>query len=304
MSEAAEDIADWAEQTGEDIGTWASNTAKDIKDWYIQADKDINEFVDSTGKLLGGFAIATGKAIGKWLDDTWSDIENWFDETKTNVGNWWNKVWDIKTWTTGWGKVQAWFGALKTDVQKWFDNLNIGSFWSKLWDPKAWKSGWSSVKAWFDNLGSDIAKWFSNLWDDISNWWKNLWTGKKSTVTKNGDSGSVSTSVGHKPNFSYRGYATGGIIDREQIARIGEGGKREAIIPLENATAMQPFVDAVANGIIQGFAPTLAVASGPSAASLPPMYIGTLIADDRGIEELYKKFELIEAKENVRRVSR
>ena len=304
VSEATEDIADWAEQTGEDIGTWASNTAKDIKDWYIQADKDINEFVDSTGKLLGGFAIATGKAIGKWLDDTWSDIENWFDETKTNVGNWWNKVWDIKTWTTGWGKVQAWFGALKTDVQKWFDNLNIGSFWSKLWDTKAWKSGWSSVKTWFDNLGSDIAKWFSNLWDDVSNWWKNLWTGKKSTVTKNGDSGSVSTSVGNKPNFSYRGYATGGIIDREQIARIGEGGKREAIIPLENATAMQPFVDAVANGIIQGLAPTLAVASGPSAASLPPMYIGTLIADDRGIEELYKKFELIEAKENVRRVSR
>lgn len=312
---AAKPIADWVYNTSVSVYNWTINTAKDlgkwVKDtsvsiynWTINTAKSIGNFFDDTTTVIGGFAIATGKAIGKWLDDTWANTEAWFNDTKTNVGNWWNKVWDVNAWATGWNKVKSWFVKLDTDIDGWFENLDIKGFWDKLWNPKAWKSGWSSVKSWFTDLGKSIANWFSGLWDDISKWWTNLWSGKKSTLNKNGDSSSVSTSTGNKPSFSYRGYATGGIINREQIARIGEGNKREAIIPLENASAMQPFVDAVANGIIQGLAPTLAVAGGPSAASLPPMYVGTLIADDRGIEELYKKFELIEAKENIRRVNR
>ena len=58
------------------------------------------------------------------------------------------------------------------------------------------------------------------------------------------------------------GHSTGGVFNREHIAKFAEGNKAEAIIPLENRSAMQPFVDAIANGITQSLMPTLATIAG------------------------------------------
>lgn len=46
---------------------------------------------------------------------------------------------------------------------------------------------------------------------------------------------------------AYRGvgYEKGGLIDHEHIAKVGEGGKREAVLPLQNKRFMAPFADAV-----------------------------------------------------------
>lgn len=44
----------------------------------------------------------------------------------------------------------------------------------------------------------------------------------------------------------YVGYETGGFINQQQVAMLGEGGKREVVIPLENRRYMKPFSDAVA----------------------------------------------------------
>ena len=41
--------------------------------------------------------------------------------------------------------------------------------------------------------------------------------------------------------------------------------------------------------------------SGGNSSELPPMYVGTLIGDDRGLKELYKRFEVIQVQENARR---
>lgn len=99
------------------------------------------------------------------------------------------------------------------------------------------------------------------------------------------------------------GHSYGGVFDREHVAKFAEKNKREAIIPLENKPAMQPFVDAVADGITRALAPTLlSVASNSGGGnSLPPMYVGTLIADDRGLKELQRKLDVISISERVRR---
>ena len=87
------------------------------------------------------------------------------------------------------------------------------------------------------------------------------------------------------------------------MGNAAEGNKAEAIIPLENNRAMQPCVDAVAGGLLQSLAPTLLQAnnSSNSTSGLPPMYVGTLIADERGLKQLSKKLELIQVQENARR---
>ena len=102
------------------------------------------------------------------------------------------------------------------------------------------------------------------------------------------------------------GHATGGVFNKEHVARFAEGNRAEAVIPLQNKTAMQPFVDAVSDGLMQTLAPMFAngASSGSTnneSESLRPLYVGTLIADERGLKELNRKMQIIQIKEDGRR---
>ena len=99
------------------------------------------------------------------------------------------------------------------------------------------------------------------------------------------------------------GHAIGGVFNKEHIARFAEGGKAEAIIPLQRKDAMQPFVDAVAVGLVSILGPMLAQnnnATPQPESALPPMYVGTLIADDTGIAELERKLRIVRVDETKR----
>jgi tape measure domain-containing protein len=87
------------------------------------------------------------------------------------------------------------------------------------------------------------------------------------------------------------GFASGGIITKDQLIRAGEGGRSEAIIPLNNGNAMDPFADAIAARI----------GGGGGGSDMPTMYVGTLIADERGLKELERKMRVIRAQEDGRR---
>lgn len=54
--------------------------------------------------------------------------------------------------------------------------------------------------------------------------------------------------MGTKPTVSVEWYAHGGIIDGATLIGVGEAGA-EAVVPLENARAMRPFAEAVAEGL-------------------------------------------------------
>lgn len=99
------------------------------------------------------------------------------------------------------------------------------------------------------------------------------------------------------------GFANGGIIDKDSIVRVGEGGRREAIVPMDNGNAMAPFADAVAQRLSSQMPQPQMQAQAMVAAPqepLRPLYVETLIADERGLKELYRKFEVIEASERRR----
>lgn len=91
------------------------------------------------------------------------------------------------------------------------------------------------------------------------------------------------SSIGH-----LAGFASGGIIGKDSIVRVGEGGRREAIVPLQNASAMKPFVDAVVNGLHgrDSF-------GGGGGGGQPTMVVHTLIADERGLRELERKLNVV-----------
>jgi tape measure domain-containing protein len=77
-----------------------------------------------------------------------------------------------------------------------------------------------------------------------------------------------------------RGLATGGIVQRDMIARIGEGNKREAIVPLERSDAVQQFARAIADELGGGRAPNYYM-------------VGTLIADNRSLTEFERRLQAV-----------
>ena len=248
------------------------------------------------GAMIGAALGSLGGLVYNKLKES-GIIDNtirWFKELGGKVSETWNKIWDPTTWKAAWTLLKGWFSNLKDRMSTWFTDrkTSVKTWWSNLWDTSNWTSGWTKIKTWFTSLKTEIQNWFSSLKTSIGNWWDGLWDGKSAKTTSTPGSFTINPSMG--------GHATGGIFNREHIARFAEGNKTEAIIPLENSRAMQPFVDAVSTGLMESLAPSL-LSSGGSSNQLPPMYVGTLIADERGIKELYKKFEVIQAQEYARK---
>lgn len=175
---------------------------------------------------------------------------------------------------------------------------------------------WDKVTAWFNNLFKEftllllkatvaLVSWVDELWDkSFSRLFGWLADGIGALKEFFGLSGSApefkeAPSKTKKPKT---GHAYGGIFDKEHIARFAEGNKREAVIPLENKNGMQPFVDAVANGITASLMPIVANISGGQ-SQLQPLYVGTLIADERSLKELQRKMSVIQMEEDNRRTT-
>ena len=266
-------ISQWFTDTFKSITDWISETKLAFKTWALNVLSDINDFVADATEVIGGFAIATALAITTWVTDTNRDFKEWSKLARQYINEAIDKILE---------RIEEF---LELDV-------SIGTFCT--------------------NTLKSIKDWASNIWDTISDKFSkaiakvkeflSVSSSASSTKISTSNAGGVTTSgTTHSGSTaSFAGHATGGIFNREHIARFAEGNKAEAIIPLENASAMRPFVDAVSQGILEGLAPVL-VQGNSSSAGLPPMYVGTLIADDRGLKQLYKKFELIQLQENARR---
>lgn len=129
--------------------------------------------------------------------------------------------------------------------------------WKKAWDGikniigGVWKAIWSVIKG-IINL----------IIDGINSLWGGIYQAVKGIVDTIGDiAGVIGKLLGQDWGFSMPDkppkipkLATGGIVVSETLARIGEGGKKEAVLPLEQNT---DWMDLLADKIAaRGAAPT------------------------------------------------
>lgn len=287
-----------------EMTTWLDTTKTNWLDRYATIKSDVSAWWDG---LKTDYSIKQEELLSElntWLSDKFTAWSNKYEELKTFLTEWWtllkedtniyfedlrtivtDKLGEVKqTWVDKWAEIKTefstWWRDLKTDIGNWLEWY----VWTPISNFFSIENFWNRIKGLLDAIKEKLAEW----WEDATSIFSSV--------------GNIATNIGGAvlTGSRYVGHADGGVFNREHIARFAEGNKAEAIIPLENASAMQPFVDAVANGIIQGLLPVMA-STGSNQSSLPPMYVGTLVADDRGLRQLYHKFEIIEAQEAARK---
>ena len=295
----------WIEDTIKQFTDWIEDVIKIFLDWVRSSVNAFNEFRNDVLAVITGFVLAALQAIAQWCTDVINTFVNWGSNIVTTVQNAFNNA---KTAIQGFFTVEGLFSAFCNNVlgiiSSWGINL-VNAIASAVSQAVARVQELLSLAAQANSIISGIQSAVSFAKDlvgkakdaasDAINYIKSVKAANDSAPSsvKGALSGALAGVLG--------GHASGGIFDREHIARFAEGNKAEAIIPLEESRAMQPFVDAVANGLVGNLAPIIASGNGGNASQLPPMYVGTLIADERGLKELYKRFELIKLQEDARR---
>lgn len=249
---------------------YGENILFGILEGIIGVITDIPGYIAEAGaaliKAIGDWFTDIGGKVTEWLSGAVTSIGDFVSDTGTDIGNWWT---DVK------GKFDAFLDFSFTD---WCSNTfrSISDWCSDVW---------GTVK---DKIGSAI--------DKVSEF-----LGLSGSDVEIRATSHISSSGNSHGGGGMRRHADGGVFDREHWAQFAEGNKAEAIIPLENDRAMQPFVDAVANGLTASLAPIMSsINASNNSNNLQPLYVGTLVADERGLKELERKMQIIRIKEERR----
>ena len=300
LSGAKTAITGWATDTATSVKNWTTDRVTDFTNFTSSAKEKISSWVTNTTTSISGWVTGTASNIGNWVTGRVTDFTNFASSTKEKIGSWASGVKEkIGSWATSTKEnISNWASAAKENISNWATNTKekIGSWWT-------------NVKGIFDSFkGISFSDWCSNALRSISSWASNVWSSIKDKIGNAIQKvkeflglSSKDANVNVNVSNGAAGHATGGVFNREHWAKFAEGNKAEAIIPLENRSAMQPFVDAVSDGLTASLAPIMSSMNNSSAQTLQPLYVGTLIADERGLKELQRKMNIIQLQENTRR---
>lgn len=298
VTNAGTTISTWATDAGTTISTWATNAKNNITTWAINTGNSVITWATNTKNNISTWAINTKNNISTWATNTKNDISTWATNTKNSVSTWSTNVKNtINTWAINTkNNISNWISTTINNISNWSSRaVSIASTWSSNFA--------SRVAIGCSNALSSIGSFISSATSRLSSWASSMASSISGVLSRASSAASSAlSSAGSRVSHFLTGHAEGGVFDREHLAVLNEGNKREAVIPLENASAMQPFVDAVANGLTASLAPIVSsIGSGNNNNSnLQPLYVGTLIADDKGLKELERKMQIIRISENRR----
>lgn len=292
-------IVQWFTPIAKEIGSVCSKAWTAVSTWFQSIWFTISE------KLSGAWQTVT-----KFFGNILTTITGKVKEAWTAVSTWFQNIWNvIKEKISGaYNSVKSYFGNIYTSIKTKVSNSynSVKTFFGSMYNTMKEKIGnmYNTVKNGISNIYHAFTGWISNLWNNVFgkffDWINDGIDKLREFFGLNDKAKSTDTSYASNNSKPKAGHATGGIFNREHVARFAEGNKAEAVIPLENAGAMQPFVDAVANGITASLMPIVANISG-NQGQLQPLYVGTLIADERSLKELNRKMQVIQLQENKRR---
>lgn len=238
-------------------------------------------FVQFLANVFNGLAGVIEVVIS-WLEPLYQEVAPYIREVFTELGNVLtelgdgftqlgqmarNKMEQLQQWLKGMPqRIKSFFSSFATDMGAKFDAAK-----------DRMKNAFQQAKDFIQNIPNQIVGFFGNIAAEVGAKFDAVKEAITSPIesAKNAVSdaiaaikGFLSQSLPHPtiklPHFSISGefdplngklpslsvswYARGGIVDGATLIGAGEAG-REAIIPLENDAAMQPFAEAVADSL-------------------------------------------------------
>lgn len=295
----------------------------------------------SVGALVGWIAQLVKDnwpQITQYFEDGWTESAKSFDEAKINLGN---KMADILDNTAKWSesvrtsiaegfKTGCSNAQINMDLLKEATDIIFESIRSSIAERISGIA--EDIKTNFDtatqnmrdsltdmrndaitglgNIYSTFTDWIKDMWDNVFDslfgWIKDALEALKDLNDEKGGGTTVTKATTVKPVVPKKKAATGGIITKEDVVHVGEGNKKESIIPLDNLEAMKPFSDAVSAGIAQVLLPLVAnISSNNSGGSGGQTGIvvnaGVIVADDASLKVLERRLAVARAEEDTRR---
>lgn len=322
---ASTNIALWATGAAKNIASWGNNAANNIRSWAATTGSNIASWVNTGVKNFAGFATASGKNIANWATGTAQNLQKWVSAAGgAFVAFGRSAMSNLNSWASAsWNAIGGWVRGTGGGLARWASSAasSIASFA---------RSAWNSISRLASAIGervggafSTVGTYIANTAASIGSWaYRNAnWLLPTAAVVAVGGSAIATALTGGAAapalvaslalapvafsaakDFKGPAYATGGIVDYDHIARVGEGGKREAIIPLENSRYMAPFSAAVARDLVEMLKDQMGYTPQGGQEQQPILYVGTLIADDRSIRELERRMRIVRMDERGRGV--
>jgi phage-related protein len=274
----------------DNIGTWIDAVVTFFRELPGKA-KDAIGALGTTiwSHIASGFATAKAN-ISKWIDDVVAFFTGLPGKIKAGIGSLGNTIWD---------HISSGFATAKSNVSGWIDDVvqffkdlpgkiktALGDLGTKIWDniKGGFATALSNVKGWVsdviteikslpDKIKSALSGAVSGLTGGVTTLLKNAWNAavdKLPALSVNGPFGVGKISF--DPWNSLK-LALGGIIPGTALgtpALVGEGGKSEAVVPMERPGRALSIMQAagldklVLDAYLHGKVPGKPVAAGPT----------------------------------------
>ena len=180
--------------------------------------------------IFGILEIVNDKAISKWLETV----------KKLMTGNIYNLVLDVNTWFASLFGIDLpkEIDMFKESVIETVTNMynTAAQFIHDI--PENFASGWDIITGILSDGANKVLEFFAPVFDwfrEKIDWIKEKIAGVKSSFSSFTSSISLSNIGSSIRNIFVPKLASGGIVERAQLALVGEAG-REAVVPLENNT--------------------------------------------------------------------
>ena len=229
-------VVEWFTDLFDNVVEIVTNMVNSVVEWITDLYNDVVNLIKNfVTKVIEQFkklkedAVEKFKAIVEFIKQAWQNVKN---------------VWDV---------AGTWFGEVWSKIKNAFSNT---ATWFKDIFQKAWDgicSVFDKTKNYFTNIWNTIKDIFSKVGTAIANGISGAVKGAVNAVLSkavgliNGFisaiNGAISiinaipgVSIGYIGKLSVPALAKGGIVTSETLARIGEQGKKEAVLPLEQNT--------------------------------------------------------------------
>lgn len=325
-------IATWASSTAADISIWVSNTKTKFFSWTSGVIADIRNWATNTANSINTWYTNTSTKFNSWISGTAAKFSNWVSNTSNKISTWVSNTSSrITTWySTTTTKISSWASAAASKISSAVSNMRstISSGFS---------GAATAISSWASRALSSVSNFCSGLVNKISSAVKNAigWLNSLFSAQNRASSASIpsnrsiSKSVSNVTPMKVASIRTMSVANEipttTVLARstpmsgisganvVGDGGVSGLVgtsrtitgAPAEdNATSFfsgnnaTAFATKIGKEIVSNIAPFFAGRnSGNDSEDKRPIYVGTLIADDRGLKELERKLKVIRVKE-------